>query len=70
MSFAWPTTCNQASEEIDRLEALRQASHAERRRESQTIRRDMASGRGGGAAVRDEELSGYLSTASWGGCDE
>jgi hypothetical protein len=59
-------TFDQAREEIDRLKKAKPTSRADRRRETQAIRRDMARGRGGAAAVRDDELSGYGSTAAWG----
>jgi hypothetical protein len=65
-SFKWPSTQREASEEIEALKKFRRTSRADRRRETREIRADMAKGRGGSAAVRDEELSGYGSTASWG----
>ena len=65
-SFAWPQTQREASEQIEELKKFRRSSSAVRRRETRAVRQDMARGRGGAAAVRDEELSGYGSTASWG----
>jgi len=65
-SFAWPSTQREASEEIRALLKFEKTGRADRRRETRAIRADMARGRGGSAAVRDDELSGYGSTASWG----
>jgi hypothetical protein len=65
-SFTWPRTQREASEEIEALKKFRRSSRADRRRETRAIRADLARGRGGSAAVRDDELSGYGSTASWG----
>ena len=64
-SFAWPRTQREASEEIERLKKVRRTSRADRRREMREVRRDMASGRGDAARVRDKELAGYGSTARW-----
>jgi len=66
-SFAWPTTQTQASREITRLKKVKRTSRADRRREEKEVRSDMATRRGGAAAVRDEEIGGYGSTASWAG---
>jgi len=65
-SFAWPSTQREASEEIEALQKFDRTSRADRRRETRAIRGDMARGRGA-AAVRDDELSGYGSAASWRG---
>jgi hypothetical protein len=65
-SFTWPTTQREASEEIEALQKFDRTSRADRRRETRAIRGDMARGRGGAAAVRDDELRGYGSTATWG----
>lgn len=64
-SFSWPSTQQEASAEIKALLKFQRTSRADRRRETREVRRDMASGRRGAAAVRAEELSGYGSTASW-----
>jgi hypothetical protein len=65
-SFKWPRTQREASEEIKALKKFKRTSRADRRRETREIRADMARGRGGSAAVRDDELTGYGSTAAWG----
>jgi hypothetical protein len=64
-SFAWPQTSKEASEEIDRLQKSKRTGRADRSRETRELRRDMASGRGDAARVRDAELGGYGSTAHW-----
>jgi hypothetical protein len=64
-SFAYPRTRAQASAEIKRLNAARRASAAERRRETRELRRDFAEGRGDASSVRDDELVGYGSRATW-----
>ncbi|MGD9734957.1 MAG: hypothetical protein AB7V58_05015 [Solirubrobacterales bacterium] len=70
-SFTYPRTSRQASEEIDRMKGRKATSGSDRRRETRQVRRDMATGRGDGARVRDEELAGYGSDAHWaGGTDE
>jgi hypothetical protein len=66
-SFAYPATQRDASKEIEKLKKFKRTSWTDRRRETRDVQRDMASGRGGAAAVRDDELSGYGSAASWGG---
>lgn len=65
-SFAWPQTRVEASAEIKELKRAKRTSRAERRCETREIRSDMASRRGDAAAVREEELDGYGSTAAWG----
>jgi hypothetical protein len=67
VSFAWPQTQREASKEIERLKKLRRTSRTERRRETRAVRRDVSSNHGDAASVREEELSGYGSTAAWGG---
>lgn len=64
-SFSWPKTQKEARDEIDRLLGAKPTSRADRRRETREVRDDMARGRGGAAAVRPDELSGYGSAASW-----
>ncbi len=63
-SFAYPQTTAQASSEIERLKGRRRASYVERRIESEQISHEMAA-RGGAAAVREFEISGYGSSAHW-----
>jgi hypothetical protein len=64
-SFAYPQSFAQADSEIERLLGRRRGSYVERRIEQQLVSRDMA-GRGGAAAVRDDEIVGYGSSARWG----
>ena len=64
-SFAYPQTRAQASEEITRLKGRRTTPTAERRREERAVRDRVAIGTGGGASVRDDEISGYGSSAGW-----
>jgi hypothetical protein len=64
-SFAYPQTRAQASEEIGRLKGRARTPSAERRREEQAVRDRVAAGAGDGASVRDEEIGGYGSSASW-----
>ena len=66
-SFAWPTTFDEAREEIDRLLGDEQTPSAERRRERAELDRSYAERSGDAAAYRDDELAGYGSTASWAG---
>jgi len=69
-SFAYPATQQEASEEIEALKKFQRTSRADRRRETKQVRFDMATRRGGAAAVRDEETDGYGSTASWAADNE
>jgi hypothetical protein len=63
-SFVYPDTAAKASAEIERLSARRPGSYVERRIESEQISNEMAA-RGGAAAVRDSEITGYGSSARW-----
>jgi len=63
-SFTLPSTSREASKEIERLKGRRPTSRSDRRRERREVSSDMAA-RGGAAAVRDEEVSGYGSSARW-----
>ena len=65
-SFAYPGTARAASEEIERLLDESKSSRAERHEEERAVREAM-SRRGDAAAVGDKEISGYGSSASWGG---
>lgn len=65
-SFAYPESAAQASTEIDRLKGRRRTARADRRREVAQVRRAMARGVGDAAAVREAEISGYGSSATWG----
>jgi hypothetical protein len=63
-SFAYPQTATEASGEIERLKSRRRGSYVERRIEREQVSNDMAA-RGGAAAVREEEIVGYGSSARW-----
>jgi len=63
-SFAYPRTVAEASAEIERLKGRRRETRAERRREQLTISRALAAA-GDAARVRDSEISGYGSQATW-----
>jgi hypothetical protein len=64
-SFTYPQTAGQASKEITRLTKASPSRRSDRSRELKAVRHEMASGRGDGARVREEELGGYGSTATW-----
>lgn len=64
-TFAWPQDEAHASREINRLKKVKKDSWDERRRERRQVQSDMANGRGGAPRVRDDELSGYGSSARW-----
>ncbi len=64
-TYTYPKTSGEASKEITRLKKVKRTSRSDRRREVQSVRRAMASGRGDGARIRDDELSGYGSTSTW-----
>ena len=64
-TFAWPQTVGQASREIERLEALERVSPSDRCREDKAVRDAVASGPRDAAAVREDETSGYGSSARW-----
>jgi hypothetical protein len=63
-SFSYPHTAAEASAEIERLKGRRRGSYVERRIEREQVSNDMAA-RGGAAAVREEEIVGYGSSARW-----
>ena len=69
-TFAWPTSAAEASAEIERLKGAKKTPVADRRRERRQIQDDMATRRGDAANVRDNELTGYGSTARWAGREE
>lgn len=66
-SFAWPSTSRQASEEIRALKEAEPVSAEERQEEHQQIQGDLARQSGGAARVEADELSGWASSAAWGG---
>jgi hypothetical protein len=67
VSFTPPKTRAEASRLIDQLRRRRPESAADQARELKSVRSDMMHKRGGGARVRDDELEGYGSSASWKG---
>lgn len=65
-SFTYPRTFAQARAEIERLLPRKRMHYADRRREDRAVSRDMATGRGGAAAVdHDRETRGWGSSAHW-----
>jgi len=65
VSFTPPKTKAEASRLINDLKRRRPDSRADQLREKRAIERDMATGRGDNAQVRDREVTGYGSTATW-----
>ena len=63
-SFTLPTTSQEASKEIERLKGRRPTSRSDRRRERREVERAM-SDRGPASAVREDEITGYGSSARW-----
>jgi hypothetical protein len=63
-SFTYPRSAAQASAEIERLKGRHRDSRAERRFERLAVSRAMADA-GDAARVRDSEISGYGSGATW-----
>jgi hypothetical protein len=66
-TFIWPRSPRAAGEEIERLLDTKPTSRTDRRRESAQLSDDLATKFGDAASVRDDELAGYGSTASWAG---
>ena len=64
-TFAYPRTASQASREIRRLKAVRPSYWLEREFERQEIADAIAAGPDDAARVRDAEIHGYGSTATW-----
>jgi hypothetical protein len=69
-SFAYPATATEASHEIKRLHRLRRTARADVARERRQIADDMATRRGDDARVRDDEITGYGSSARWVGSED
>lgn len=65
VSFTPPATRAQASRMIDQLKARPAESASDRHRETRQVQADMATRRGGSARVREHELEGHGSTATW-----
>ena len=64
-TFAWPRTSQQASAEIRKLRATQSDSRVERAIERREIADAIATGPVDGSRVRDHEVAGWGSTASW-----
>jgi hypothetical protein len=67
VSFVPPRTCSEASHAIEQLLGRSPESRADRRREIRAVQDDLARGAGDRARVREDEVSGYGSTATWKG---
>jgi len=64
-SFTYPSTKREASAEIDRLRGVKTTPRADARRERRQISEHMAARRGDNARIRDSEVQGYGSSATW-----
>jgi hypothetical protein len=64
-SFAYPKTFEDADRQIRRLRRQKRTPAAERRRETKAVRRAMSERRGDSASVRESEIGGYGSSATW-----
>lgn len=62
-SFTAPKTRGEASREIERLKALASSPYHERQADRESVEQ---APRGGAARVRENEVEGYGSTATWG----
>ncbi len=62
-TFTPPQTKREASAEIDRLKGLQRSAGHERAGDRDAVQ---AAPRGGAARVRDHEIQGHGSTATWG----
>ncbi|MES1193671.1 MAG: hypothetical protein ABUM26_05050 [Solirubrobacterales bacterium] len=67
VSFTPPKTFAEADATIKSLRRRKPNTAADRRREIKTVRGDMMNNRGGAARVRDDEVQGYGSSATWTG---
>jgi hypothetical protein len=64
-TFTYPQTFDEASREIDRLRQVRPESRTERRIERKQIADQLATGPEDSARVREDEISGRGSSATW-----
>ena len=64
-TFTYPHTFAEAGREIDRLKGVRPESRAERRIERKDIADQLATGPVDSARVREDEISGRGSSATW-----
>ena len=67
VSFVPPRTCFEASRLIDQLKRRTPEPAADRRREIRAVQDDLARDRGDAVRVREFEISGYGSSATWKG---
>jgi hypothetical protein len=65
ISFTPPRTKREASQLIDSLRRRRPDSPTDRLRETRAVQADMATRRGDSARVREHELDGHGSSATW-----
>jgi hypothetical protein len=65
VSFVPPHTRREASRLIDELKRRTPEPRSDRRREIRSVQDDLARGRGDDARVREFEISGYGSSATW-----
>ena len=65
VSFEPPKTRFEASRLIDQLKRRPPEPRSDWRREIRGVQEDLARGRGDGARVREFEISGYGSSATW-----
>jgi len=65
VSFTPPKTVAEASALINQLKRRRRDDAGTRRRELKAVRADLAEGRGDATRVRDHEVAGYGSSATW-----
>ncbi len=65
VSFTPPQTKREASQLIDSLRGRRPDRPSDRHRETRAVQADMATGRGDAARVREHELDGHGSSATW-----
>jgi hypothetical protein len=65
VSFVPPRTRREASRLIDELKRRPPEPGADRRREERAVQDDLARGRGDAARVREDEITGYGSSATW-----
>ena len=65
ISFTPPRTTREASQLIDSMRRRRPDSPTDRHRETRGLQADMATQRGDAARVREHELDGQGSSATW-----
>ena len=66
-TFAYPRTRTQASNEIRRLQQRKPSTRLERFRDRRDTARDLQTGAGDAVRIRDDEITGYGSSARWTG---